>query len=201
MLIRSNLLCVIQSQPNLIFDICFFSTFFFFLTEGMTRGNHMRVRNVSTTNGIWALLLLPARMSTWIKSQTGSNIIRKRNLVEFTSHHVVQLQIKLMPFHRSGITIVFGWKKWTRSKPWSCVWINSMHPDLVSSFPTVIDPTVVTLYLMLSVHQDKLSLFRWCLMRFLIIYSPHQHLTSQSNRVYSKWAKEEWARQIAFKRS
>lgn len=36
---------------------------------------------------------------------------------------------------------------------------------------------------------------------FLIIYSPHQHLTSQGKPVYSKWAKEEGARQIAFKRS
>ncbi len=36
---------------------------------------------------------------------------------------------------------------------------------------------------------------------FLIIYSPHQHLTSQGKLVYCKWAKEEGARQIAFKRS
>lgn len=36
---------------------------------------------------------------------------------------------------------------------------------------------------------------------FLIIYLPHQQLTSQGKAVYSKWAKEEGGRQIAFKRS
>lgn len=74
-------------------------------------------------------------------------------------------------------------------------------PSLVGSYPTVIDPTVVTLYLMQSPLQDKLSLLAVMSNAFLIIYSPHQHLTSQGELVYSKWAKEEGARQIAFKRS
>lgn len=33
---------------------------------------------------------------------------------------------------------------------------------------------------------------------FLIIYSPHQQLTSLGEPVYSKWAKKKRARQIAF---
>lgn len=95
------------------------------------------------------MLALLARMSTWIKSQRGSNGVRESKSVEFTSNLVVRLH---MPFNHSSMRVVFGWMELTRRVKRVITEVrhasvtNSVHPRLVGFFDTVIDPTVVTLY-------------------------------------------------------
>lgn len=115
--------------------------------------------------------------------------------MEFTSHPAVQLHIKLMPFNHSGMKIVFGWMKLTgrvtqviTGVRYASVSTNSLHPGLVGSYSN--RSNGCNLISDAELASGQIISLAVMSNAFLIIYSPHQQLTSQGRPVYSKWAKK-----------
>lgn len=151
---RSLMICYdIQSQPNLVFDICFLSIHVFvFFNVGMRTGIHMRFRNVSTTT----------RYLSLSHARTKSATAQAHKFTDVASTSRLHVKLQLQP-HANCI-----WMNEidTRGVTWVITRSDMCLKVQTEVFPTPqwSVPTVVTLYLIQISLQDKLCLFHWRLM-------------------------------------